>query len=71
MDQSQKTNLTFSTEKTYALLKQGYSVTDIMSIRKLKKSTIEDHLVELAIHMKEFSIDPYVSFEKQKQIQRP
>jgi uncharacterized protein YpbB len=69
LDHSQKTNLTFSTEKTYALLKQGYSVTDIMSIRRLKKSTIEDHLVELAIHMKEFSIDPYVSIEKQKQIQ--
>lgn len=69
LDQSQKMNLTFSTEKTYALLKQGYSVTDIVSIRKLKISTIEDHLVELALHMKEFSIDPYVSSEKQKQIQ--
>ena len=70
LDQSQKTNLTHSTEKTYSLLKQGYSVTDIMSIRRLKKSTIEDHLVELALHNKEFSIDPYVSMEKQQQIQR-
>jgi uncharacterized protein YpbB len=70
LDQSQKTNLTHSTEKTYSLLKQGYSVTDIMSIRRLKKSTIEDHLVELALHNKEFSIDPYVSMEKQQRIQR-
>ncbi len=70
LDQSQKTNLTHSTEKTYSLLKQGYSVTDIMSIRRLKKSTIEDHLVELALHNKEFSIDPYISIEKQQQIQR-
>ena len=69
LDHSKKTNLTFSTEKTYALLKQGYSVTDIAAIRKLKKSTIEDHLVELALHMREFSIDPYVSIEKQQQIQ--
>ena len=58
LDQSQKTNLTHSTEKTYSLLKQGYSVTDIMSIRRLKKSTIEDHLVELALHNKEFSDRP-------------
>ena len=70
LDQSKETNLTHSTEKTYSLLKQGYSVTDIMSIRRLKKSTIEDHLVELALHNKEFSIDPYISIEKQQQIQR-
>ena len=41
-----------------------------MSIRRLKKSTIEDHLVELALHNKEFSIDPYISIEKQQQIQK-
>ena len=70
LDQSKETNLTHSTEKTYSLLKQGYSVTDIMSIRRLKKSTIEDQLVELALHNKEFSIDPYISIEKQQQIQR-
>ena len=56
----QKHNLTNSTEKTYALLRQGKSVTDIMAIRGLKKSTIEDHLVELALNLQSFSIDPYV-----------
>jgi uncharacterized protein YpbB len=68
LDQSQKGSLTLSTEKTFALLKQGYSVTSIMTIRRLKKSTIEDHLVELALHIKEFSIDCYVPMEKQQQI---
>ncbi|MCQ6273842.1 helix-turn-helix domain-containing protein [Bacillus sp. V3B] len=68
LDQTQKDHLTISTEKTFALLKQGYSVTDIMTIRRLKKSTIEDHLVELALNVKEFSIDHYVSMEKQQKI---
>lgn len=70
LDQSPKDHLTISTEKTFTLLKQGYSVTDIMTIRRLKKSTIEDHLVELALHIKEFSIDHYVPIEKQQQIKR-
>ena len=68
LDQSPKVPLTLSTEKTFALLKQGYSVIDIMTIRRLKKSTIEDHLVELALHIKGFSIDRYVPMEKQQQI---
>lgn len=70
LDKQQKHNLTNSTEKTYALLKQGKSATDIMTIRGLKKSTIEDHLVELALNIEEFSINPYVSIEKQELIKK-
>jgi len=70
LEKSQKYQLTHSTEKTYALLKQGNSVTDIMTIRGLKKSTIEDHLVELALNIKSFSIDAYVSVEKQELIKK-
>ncbi|WP_223881846.1 helix-turn-helix domain-containing protein [Niallia endozanthoxylica] len=70
LGKSQKHQLTNSTEKTYALLKQGNSVTDIMTIRGLKKSTIEDHLVELALNIKSFSIDSYVSIEKQELIKK-
>lgn len=68
--QSQNNNLTFSTEKTYTLLKKGHSISDIIIIRQLKKSTIEDHLVELALNMKDFSIDEYVTKEKQNQIKK-
>lgn len=60
--------LTKSTEKTYRLLKQGYSLADIIDIRRLKQSTIEDHLVELALNIPEFSIGEYVQDEKQKKI---
>lgn len=70
LEKTQKYNLTNSTEKTFALLKQGNSVTDIMTNRGLKKSTIEDHLVELALNIKSFSIDPYVSIEKQELIKK-
>ncbi|WP_071395625.1 helix-turn-helix domain-containing protein [Bacillus tuaregi] len=70
IEKPQKHNLTNSTEKTYTLLKQGHSVTDIMTIRGLKKSTIEDHLVELALNVENFTIDAYVSAEKQNLIKQ-
>lgn len=62
--------LTQSTEKTFSLLKQGYTLDDIINIRRLKKSTIEDHVAELALNIPEFSIDPYVTQEKQVQIEQ-
>lgn len=69
LDSNQNRNLTMSTAKTYHLLNQGYSLFDVMKVRQLKKSTIEDHLVELALHINEFSIDTYVSTERQREIQ--
>lgn len=62
--------LTKSTEKTYSLLKKGYSLDDIIDIRRLKQSTIEDHLVELALNVPEFSIAEYVNDEKQRKIRQ-
>ncbi|HWO95727.1 MAG TPA: helix-turn-helix domain-containing protein [Bacillus sp. (in: firmicutes)] len=60
--------LTVSTVKTVNLLQQGKTVEEIMAIRRLKRSTIEDHLVELALFVPDFSIDEYVSESLQKQI---
>ncbi|MCK0472158.1 helix-turn-helix domain-containing protein [Halalkalibacter sp. APA_J-10(15)] len=40
--------LTDSTKKTYELIQRGLSLNDIMNRRQLKKSTIEDHIVEMA-----------------------
>ncbi|WP_428908966.1 helix-turn-helix domain-containing protein [Niallia sp. Krafla_26] len=68
IEPSQSINLTQSTEKTLDLLSKGYSVSAIMEIRHLKKGTIEDHIVELALKNKNFSIDPFVTQEKQNQI---
>ncbi|MDQ0244279.1 uncharacterized protein YpbB [Bacillus fengqiuensis] len=60
--------LTVSTMKTWGLLKQGKTVDEVMAIRRLKRSTIEDHLVELALFVPAFSIGEYVPEQLQRQI---
>ncbi|GLB58032.1 helix-turn-helix domain-containing protein [Cytobacillus sp. NCCP-133] len=60
--------LTLSTEKTYNLLNQGLSIDEIAKIRRLKRSTIEDHVVELALNVSGFDITPYVSNNIQESI---
>jgi uncharacterized protein YpbB len=50
------TPLTESAKRTADLYNQGHSVEQIMSIRHLKKSTIEDHFVEMAMNEPLFSI---------------
>jgi uncharacterized protein YpbB len=52
--------LTSSTLVTYNYLKRGYSVEKISAIRKLKKSTIEDHIVEIALNIPSFNLSNYV-----------
>lgn len=42
--------LTQSTRKTLFLIKEGHTIDRIADIRKLKAATIEDHIVEIAIH---------------------
>jgi uncharacterized protein YpbB len=60
--------LTVSSRKTLELLKRGFSIEEIAGIRNLRPNTIEDHLVELALNIKEFSIEPYVPLDEQKKI---
>ncbi|MEW9049790.1 MAG: helix-turn-helix domain-containing protein [Neobacillus sp.] len=60
--------LTLSARKTWRLLSQGFSLQQIGEIRKLKMSTIEDHLVEFALNVENFSIDTYVEKEMQQKI---
>lgn len=60
--------LTDSTRKTYELIKAGYPHEVLPSIRKLKMSTIEDHIVELAIHVEDFDISPYIPVQGQDRI---
>ncbi|WP_169911187.1 helix-turn-helix domain-containing protein [Evansella clarkii] len=45
--------LTASAEETNKLLKKGKTLEEIMGIRGLKRSTIEDHIIEIAIYDKE------------------
>ncbi|OLS40202.1 helix-turn-helix domain-containing protein [Bacillus sp. MRMR6] len=60
--------LTLSARKTWSLLSQGFSLKEIAEIRKLKMSTIEDHLIEFALNVENFSIDTYVEREIQQKI---
>jgi uncharacterized protein YpbB len=62
--------LTLSAQKTYMMLKQGVGMERIILARGLKRSTIEDHIVELALNVEGFSIDPYVQKEKQELIRQ-
>jgi len=63
-----KALLTDSAQQTAHLYEQGYSIEQIVQIRKLKQSTIEDHLVELALNEPNFSIGPFVSYEEAEKV---
>ncbi|MEH7501122.1 helix-turn-helix domain-containing protein [Neobacillus drentensis] len=67
-DLMQDDELTLSSRKTQKLLYQGYTLDMIANLRHLKLSTIEDHLVELALNVEDFSIDTYVDRELQNKI---
>ncbi len=57
-DQSALTN---STQKTYTLLQDGLSIEEIADIRSLKRNTIEDHIVEIALVDHHFDTSPFVN----------
>lgn len=60
--------LTNSSQITYRLWQKGYSIAEIAGIRGLKTNTIEDHIVEIAMNIESFSIDPYVDKPLQDKI---
>jgi uncharacterized protein YpbB len=64
----QSITLTQSTQKTYDLLKAGYSIYQVSKLRALKQSTIEDHVVEIVLNIKDFSINPYIDIKLQHSI---
>ncbi|MEK1830637.1 helix-turn-helix domain-containing protein [Priestia megaterium] len=47
---------------------KGKKLEEIAYIRRLKESTIEDHIAELALFVPSFSIDAYVSPKQQEKI---
>lgn len=55
--------LTDSAMHTKRLFDQGHSMASIASIRKLKMSTIEDHIIEMAMNDKRFPVTHFVSEE--------
>lgn len=61
-------SFTISTKKTYNFLKSGLTLDQIANARNLKRSTIEDHIVEIALNDKQFDISTFVQTEKQHEI---
>jgi len=55
--------LSESAAKTYALVQRGISKADIARIRRIKESTVEDHLVEMALRCPEWDASEYLSSE--------
>ncbi|QSS98503.1 helix-turn-helix domain-containing protein [Pontibacillus sp. ALD_SL1] len=60
--------LTHSAQKTFDWIEKGYTLEKIARIRKLKMSTIQDHIVEIALVNPRFQIDQYVTKEAAQNI---
>ncbi|MGM0874031.1 MAG: helix-turn-helix domain-containing protein [Bacillota bacterium] len=60
--------LTASTATTRSYLLQGIGISEIAVIRRLKESTIEDHIVEITLHDKTYLPSSYLSKEDFEQI---
>ncbi|MED1204910.1 helix-turn-helix domain-containing protein [Heyndrickxia acidicola] len=67
-DSYQEIAWTRSTQKTYDLLKKQYTVSEIAEMRNLKTSTIEDHIIEIALNEPEFQIDMYLDKKMEQNI---
>lgn len=65
IDLSKRGFMTQSARQTYKLIKQGDKIEQIVKKRRLKTNTIYDHIVEISLYDKTFSIDPYVNREQQ------
>ncbi|MEW9110897.1 MAG: helix-turn-helix domain-containing protein [Cytobacillus gottheilii] len=53
--------MTVSAQRTEELLQQGFTIEEIATFRKLKRNTIEDHIVELALNKPDFEIGRFVT----------
>ncbi|QCR32107.1 helix-turn-helix domain-containing protein [Lysinibacillus sp. SGAir0095] len=63
-----KNPLTGSAYQSAELFNNGYSIEQISRIRGLKMSTIEDHIVELAMNEPQFKVHQFVSNEDIKAV---
>jgi uncharacterized protein YpbB len=60
--------ITNTANQTYQLLNNHFSMQEIAKKRNLKLNTIYDHIVEIALYDKDFSIQMFVSTGEQKEI---
>ncbi len=69
-DLVQELPITQSAKKTLELLRKGHSFEAITKIRRLKTSTIQDHIVEIALVDPSFSVEQFVSTDAVQNISR-
>ncbi|WP_301109977.1 helix-turn-helix domain-containing protein [Sporosarcina sp.] len=62
--------LTQSAERTRKLFQQGFSIHQIASLRQLKLSTIEDHIIEMAANNQYFPFRQFISEEQIEKVWR-
>lgn len=55
--------MTQSARESYELFVAGRSVSQVQSLRRLRTSTIEDHIVEMAMYLETFPLDQFVPKE--------
>lgn len=60
--------LSQSASETYRMIKQQQSIETIAQQRRLTRNTVEDHLVEIALHCPEWDITPYMTLQEQAEI---
>lgn len=53
--------ITHSAKKTYELLQNNHTIQSVVQFRNLRENTILDHIVEIALYDRNFSIEPYVN----------
>ncbi|MGP3608263.1 helix-turn-helix domain-containing protein [Anoxybacteroides rupiense] len=63
-------SLTRSAQKTYEWLQSQKDIEEIARIRGLKRSTIEDHIVEIAANVPGFSIEPFVDEKTRRNVMK-
>lgn len=62
------TFITESATKTFKLMEEGYSIKEITRLRRLKESTIHDHIVEIAYADPQFTIANFVGADDVEKI---
>ncbi|WP_312098616.1 helix-turn-helix domain-containing protein [Niallia sp.] len=63
-DRKKSYTLTESTTKTFGFIQKGFSIEEIVHLRNLKQSTIEDHIIEILLNVPEFPVHHLVGKEK-------
>ncbi|QZT32602.1 helix-turn-helix domain-containing protein [Caldalkalibacillus thermarum TA2.A1] len=56
--------------ETYRLLRRGHTLEEIANLRGLKQSTIEDHVIDIAIHNPDFDYRHFISDDVMKAVRQ-